>query len=100
MPSVETIARAPSIAPADRTVSDLAISCQRILGEAKLYWSRNTAKTLSGITGKHPRTCYRWYAKRGRREPDASDIIAIMEAMRAEWLQRGRIFEQFELAFQ
>jgi len=89
----------PSIDGADQTVSDFAIPCQRILSEARLYWSKGWAKKLAGITGRSPRTCYRWYAKsiRKRRVPDADDIIAIVAALRKEHAERGRIFEQFEL---
>jgi len=95
MSQVESIARAPSIVPADRTVSEFANPWQRILAEAAQYWPRYTAKHLARITGKSTRTCYRWLAD--LREPDASDLIAIINAMRAEWTQRGRIFEQFNL---
>lgn len=86
---------AASIVGTDRTGSDLAISWQRIVAEAKLYWPRHTAKKLSGLTGKSIRTCYRWMAD--DLAPDAPDIIAIVAAIRAEYAARGKIFEQLSL---
>lgn len=75
--------------------SDFAISWQRILAEARLYWPRNTAKHIATITGCGVRTAYRWLADDG--EPPASAIVALVAAMRVEYAARGRIFEQFEL---
>ncbi len=95
MRTEESIGARASRIGADKSVSLFATPWQRILDEAKLYWPKNTAKELSGITGKSPRTCYRWYAKR-RLAPDAPDLLAIVAAMRDEWVKRGRIFEQFE----
>lgn len=80
----------------DTSVSLFATPWQRILDEAKLYWPRDTAKKLSGITGRSPRTCYRWYSKRHRQPPKSSELLAIVAAMRAEWSARGKMFEQFE----
>lgn len=96
---VESKSIAPSIVATDRTGSDFAISCQRILDEALLYWPKDWAKTLARITKRSTRTCYRWRAKDpGKRtEPEASDIIAIVAAMRAEYEARGKIFEQLSL---
>lgn len=96
---VESRSIAPSMGGTDQTVSDFAISCQRILAEARLYWPKDWAKKFSRLTGKSPRTCYRWCAKDAakRREPEASDIIAIVAAMRAEYAARGKIFEQLQL---
>lgn len=85
-----------AIATTDRTGSVFAISWQRILAEAKLYWPRHTAKKLSKITGASVRTCYRWFTPAGPK-PDAREIILIMDELRAEYVARGKIFEQFEL---
>lgn len=86
---------APSIVATDRSGSILAISWQRILKEAKLYWPRNTAKHVARITGASVRTAYRWLADDV--EPPGSAVVAIILALRAEYVARGRIFEQLDL---
>ena len=96
MLTLSSPATAPSSAGTDIRVSLFAISWQQILAEAKLYWPRNTARKLHRLTGKSERTCYRWYSKRAHQQPSASDLLAIVAAMRAEWTQRGKIFQQFE----
>lgn len=85
----------PSIVATDRSGSILAIDCQRILREAKLYWPRNTAKHLSRVTGASPRTVYRWLS--GKTEPPGGAIVSIVLALKAEYVARGRIFEQLDL---
>ncbi len=95
MRAVSPRAIAPSIIGSDRTGSDFAISWQRIFGEAQLYWPRNTAKQLARITGKSVRTAYRWLAR--ETEPKGGDVVAVVLALRAEYVARGRIFEQLEL---
>jgi len=92
----QTISRAVSTASTAKSVSLFATPWQRILDEAKLYWPRNTAKELSSITGKSPRTVYRWYAPKRRQPPDAAVLLKIVAAMRADWVARGKMFEQFE----
>jgi len=86
---------APSILGTDKSGSVFAISWQRIFREAKLYWPRNTAKHLARITGCSVRTSYRWLA--GKSEPPGGAIVAVVLALRAEYVARGRIFEQLEL---
>jgi len=92
--SFQTVARA-SIVATDRSGSDFAISWQRILREAKLYWPRNTAKHIARITGCGVRTAYRWQSE--KTEPPSGAIVAIVLALRAEYVARGRIFEQLDL---
>ncbi len=84
-----------AIVGTDRSGSVLAVSWQRIFREAKLYWPRNTAKHISRITGASLRTAYRWLAEDV--EPPGSAVVAIVLALRAEYVARGRIFEQLEL---
>lgn len=84
-----------AIVGTDKSGSNLAASWQQILVETRLYWPRNTAKHVSRVTGASNRTSYRWLA--GVSEPPASAIIAIVLALRAEYVARGRIFEQLEL---
>lgn len=84
-----------SIVATDKSGSVFAVSWQRILAEAKLYWSRNTAKHIARITGCGVRTAYRWMA--GKAQPPAGAIVAIILALRAEYVARGRIFEQLDL---
>lgn len=84
-----------SMVATDKSGSVLAISWQRILREAKLYWPRNTAKHLARITGASQRTAYRWMADQC--EPPGSAVVAVILAMQAEYVARGRIFEQLEL---
>jgi hypothetical protein len=95
MRTVSPSAIAPSIVATDRSGSVLAISWQRILREAKLYWPRNTAKELARITGASPRTCYRWMAERVTPPSDA--LLDIILALRKAYIERGRIFEQLDL---
>lgn len=97
MRSVSTAAIAPSILATDKSGSVSAISWQRILREAKMYWPRNTAKHFARITGASVRTAYRWMADDN--EPPGSAVVAIMLAMRAEYVARGRIFEQLDFNF-
>ena len=84
-----------AIVGTDRSGSNFAISWQRIFREAKLYWPRNTAKHIARITGSSIRTAYRWLGEDV--EPPASAVVAIVLALRAEYVARGRIFEQLEL---
>jgi len=86
-----------SIVATDRSGSNLAISWQRILREAKCYWPRNTAKQIARIADVSLRTAYRWLADDV--EPPASAIVAIVLALRAEYVARGRIFEQLDFDF-
>jgi hypothetical protein len=89
-----------AIVGTDKCGSDFAISWQRIFREAQLYWPRNTAKHVARITGCSVRTAYRWLAKAdGRKgaEPSGSDVVAVVLALRAEYVARGRIFEQLDL---
>ena len=95
MRAVSPAVLAPSIVATDRSGSDLAVSWQRILKEAKLYWPRNTAKHIARIAPTSVRTAYRWLADDV--EPPASAIVNIVLALRAEYVARGRIFEQLEL---
>lgn len=62
-----------------------------------MYWPRNTAKQLSKITGASIRTVYRWLAE--TTEPPGGAVVAIVLALKAEYVARGRIFEQLELQF-
>jgi len=97
--SFQTVART-SIVATDKSGSDFAISWQRIFREAELYWPRNTAKHIARITGCGVRTAYRWMAKakgRAGAEPKGSDVVAVVLALKAEYIARGRIFEQLEL---
>lgn len=87
----------PAILATDKSGSISAISWQRILREAKLYWPRNTAKHFARITGASIRTAYRWMADDS--EPPGSAVVSIMLAMRAEYVARGRIFEQLDFKF-
>lgn len=96
----DSLREPPSRTGTDSSVSLFATPWQRILDEAKLYWPRNTAKKLAKLTGKSPRTCYRWYARKRRQAPDAADLLAIVAAMRADWTERGKIFQQFEFDLQ
>ena len=86
---------APSIVATDKCGSVLAISWQRILREARLYWPRHTAKHLSRITGASQRTVYRWLSE--GTEPPGGAVVSIILALRAEYVARGRIFEQLDL---
>lgn len=95
MRGVSVAALAPSIAATDKSGSILAISWQRILREAKLYWPRNTSKHLARITGASQRTVYRWLSE--KTEPPGSAVVAIVLALKAEYVARGRIFEQLDL---
>lgn len=110
MRAVSPRAIAPSIVASDRSGSDFAISWQRIFKEAELYWPKNTAKHIARLTGKSQRTAYRWLALARRpaaarvsrrhasvAEPKGSDVVAVVLALRAEYVARGRIFEQLEL---
>lgn len=90
-------ALAPSIVATDTSGSDFAISWQRILKEAKLYWPRNSAKHIARITGASVRTSYRWMADDST--PPADAIVQIILALRAEYVARGRIFEQLDFGF-
>ena len=96
MRSVSSGALAPSIVATDKSGSVFAISWQRIMREAKLYWPRNTSKHISRITGASQRTVYRWLSETDS-EPPASAIVAIVLALRSEYVARGRIFEQLDL---
>jgi hypothetical protein len=84
-----------SIITTDKSGSDFAISWQRILREAKLYWPKHTAKHIARITGCGIRTAYRWQSE--KTQPPASAVVAIVLALRAEYVARGRIFEQLDL---
>lgn len=90
-----------SIVGTDKSGSDFAITWQRIFREARLYWPRNTAKHVARITGCSPRTAYRWLKRangsRAGSEPKGGDVVAVVLALRAEYVARGRIFEQLEL---
>lgn len=97
MRSVSAASVAPSIVATDRSGSVLAISWQRILREAKLYWPRNTAKHIARITGASVRTAYRWLANKV--QPPGGAVVAIVLALKAEYVARGRIFEQLDLDF-
>jgi hypothetical protein len=97
MRAVSAHSLAPSILATDQTGSLSAITWQRVLKEAKMYWPRNTAKHFARITGVSIRTTYRWLAE--EREPPGSAIVSIMLAMRAEYVARGRIFEQLDFNF-
>jgi hypothetical protein len=97
MRAVSAHSLAPSILATDKSGSLSAISWQRVLKEAKMYWPRNTAKHFSRITGASIRTCYRWLSE--GTEPSGGAIVAIMLAMRAEYVARGRIFEQLDFNF-
>lgn len=97
MRAVSPASVAQSILASDRSDSVFAINWQRIVREAKLYWPRHTAKHLARVTGASPRTCYRWLADDA--QPPASAIVSIVLALRAEYVARGRIFEQLEMPF-
>lgn len=97
MRAVSAAALAPSILATDKSGSVSAITWQRVLKEAKMYWPRNTAKHFARITGTSIRTAYRWLSE--QTEPPGSAIVAIMLAMRAEYVARGRIFEQLDFNF-
>lgn len=79
----------------DRSGSIYAISWQRIIAEAALYWPKHTAKRIATITDYSVRQAYRWLA--GDSEPPAGALVAIVRAMRIEHEARGRMFEQFDL---
>ena len=64
---------------------------------AKLYWPRNTAKHIARITGASVRTAYRWLANKV--QPPGGAVVAIVLALKAEYVARGRIFEQLDLDF-
>jgi hypothetical protein len=90
-----------AIVGTDKSGSDCAVTWQRIFREAKLYWPKGTAKKIAGITGAGVRTTYRWLAMaHGRKgaKPHGAAVVAVVLALRAEYVARGRIFEQLELS--
>ena len=62
-----------------------------------MYWPRNTSKHLARVTGASQRTVYRWLSE--KTEPPGSAVVAIVLALKAEYVARGRIFEQLDFNF-
>lgn len=93
--SLESISRAPSIAPGARTCTSSAGDLHQILGIVRTLHRGGTVKWLQRATGKSARACKYWLS--GDYRPKGDDALAIARVLRAELAVFNTRLQQFEL---
>jgi hypothetical protein len=97
MRTVESIGRAPSIAPDARTCTTSPADLHQIIATVVTLHPDGAAKWLQRVTGRAARTVKYWLA--GDYSPRGKDTLKIAAALRAELADHQQRLQQFELQF-
>lgn len=93
--SVESIARAPSIAPPARTCGIQSPDLRKIFSMVRTIVPKPHGKWLQTATGAAPRTVEYWM--QGRYQPRGAEALAIVRALREQLAAHQQTLEQFSL---
>ncbi len=95
MSSVESISRAPSIAPSEATFGNSESDFRNIIAVVRSIVPKGTGKWLERVTHKDQRTTEFWLA--GTYQPRGESQRLIVRALRAEIERHARLLDQFEM---